>query len=192
MAGFRGKSLYLLFILTVTFGIMSAAPERAHACSCVVNPDVKTSLENHNAVFEGTVTAKKEPTKLFTYSSADPVTYTFKVNEVWKGKVAPSLTVTSAWSEASCGFEFKEGNRYLVYARDNGKTLEVSLCSRTAAYSSASGDLAELGTGSTPPQPSAAPDSQVGFIWWIVFAAAAMFAAVGGIAIYRRKSARRH
>ncbi|OBR68244.1 hypothetical protein A7K91_10550 [Paenibacillus oryzae] len=191
MSRFRIKSLYMLLIFAVAIGLLATAPERAHACSCAMNADVKTSLENHNAVFEGTVTAKKEPTALFFSSSADPVTYTFKVNEVWKGKVAPSITVTSAWSSASCGFEFKEGSRYLVYARDNGKTLEVSLCSRTAAYSSASGDLAELGTGSTPPQPPYSPDSQGGFIWWIIAAAAALFAGAGAIAVYRRKSARR-
>ncbi|MHA7963185.1 hypothetical protein ACX93W_03495 [Paenibacillus sp. CAU 1782] len=191
MAGIRGKSFYMLLIIAVAIGILAAPPERASACSCVVNGSVQETLANHDAVFEGIVTGKKRPSTIFSSSSADPVTWTFRVNEVWKGKVTSTLSVTSAESGASCGFEFEEGKRYLVYARDNGKSLDVSLCSRTVDFNSASADLTELGTGSTPPQQPAAADNASSFLWWIALAVAALVAVAGAIIIYRRRPADR-
>ncbi|MDQ6421614.1 hypothetical protein RB620_19490 [Paenibacillus sp. LHD-117] len=138
-------------MLAASFAI---SPKSAFACSCAMPASVAEELGRSDAVFDGTVIAGHKPRKWFTESSADPVTWTFEAHEIWKGKVAPTVTVTSAQSGASCGVEFQEGKRYIVYARGTGDSLDVSLCSRTALQSAASSDLADLGDGSIPPLPT--------------------------------------
>lgn len=176
----KRKWLWLGMALVILMGSAAIGPESASACSCAIVTDVNEAKQNSDAVFDGTVIEKKSAGKLFIRSSADPVEWTFQVNEVWKGKVAPVITVTSAEASESCGYEFKEGQRYVVYARQTGDSLDVSLCSRTALHSEAGQDLADLGAGSVPPQPEAAANNQTGAaMWWIVlFAAAALLAAV--------------
>ena len=71
----------------------------------------------------------------------------------YRGTQGPTLTAFTADSGASCGYAFKEGERYLVYAHRsaNGTQLEVSGCSRTRPIAEASEDLAfleALGTSS--------------------------------------------
>lgn len=181
------KWMWFGMVIAVLLGSAAIQPEAASACSCAIVSDVREAKQSSDAVFDGTVISKKSAIKLFAGASADPVTWTFQVNEVWKGKVAPVLSVTSAESGDSCGYEFQEGHRYVVYARKTGETLDVSLCSRTALYSAAGQDLAELGAGSVPPQQPAAADSQSGSsIWWLLLIAAA--AVLAAMVYYKRRS----
>lgn len=189
MYGLKRKSIAFILMLATATAFFMFTPERASACSCVANPDVAEALHNSDAVFEGTITAKQGSTKLFSTSSADPVTWTFQVNEVWKGKVAPAISVKSAFSSSSCGYEFEEGRRYLVYASDNGKSsLEVSLCSRTTDYGSAGADLAALGSGSTPPP--ALPEANNSSLLFFGFALLAALATFAAVVAYRFKRSR--
>jgi len=75
----------------------------------------------------------------------------FKVERVWKGVSGTSVFVTTSPSETSCGYNFKVGNKYLVYAgkAKGQKYLSTGLCSRTSA---AQKDLAALGKGRVPAQ----------------------------------------
>jgi len=112
------------------------------------------ALAEAQAVFRGTVVGLDEPSAGCggTMSSADPVTVSFQVDEVWKGEVAVDQQLTTAVEGASCGFSFSEGKEYVVYARDGGADggLNVSLCSRTRTVAEASEDLAALGKGDAP------------------------------------------
>lgn len=141
----------LAFVIVTTGLLMS--PKQAYACSCAMPESVAVELGRSDAVFDGTVVASSKPAKWFKQSSADRVIWSFQAHEVWKGQVSSSIQVKSAQSGASCGFGFQEGQRYIVYARDVGEGLEVSLCSRTALQAAASTDIAELGSGSIPPAP---------------------------------------
>ncbi|WP_433081590.1 hypothetical protein ACQP1P_46505 [Dactylosporangium sp. CA-052675] len=60
----------------------------------------------------------------FSMSSADLMTARLTVERVDKGEAAGHVEVKTAIEGPSCGFNFVEGNRYLVYSR-KGKT---SLC----------------------------------------------------------------
>ena len=44
------------------------------------------------------------------------VTVSFQVSEVWKGPQPVTLEVSTSRDGASCGYPFKEGQEYLVYA----------------------------------------------------------------------------
>lgn len=164
----KWKLLYIWIAVSLIWGSALLLPESAKACSCAEITDIGEAKNNSDAVFDGTVIGKKGALKLFNRSSADPVEWTFKVNEVWKGKVAPTITVQSAEASASCGFKFQDGQRYIVYAHQTGDSLDVSLCSRTAQHSAAGQDIAELGQGSVPPQ---APETSIpasSGLWWIL------------------------
>ena len=89
-----------------------------------------------------------------TYSSTDPTTVEFKVDTVWKGPSYETMSLTTARSDASCGFTFIEGEEYVVYSRD-GAT--VSLCSRTRSVAYAQEDFDELGEGDRPGAGSIGP-----------------------------------
>jgi hypothetical protein len=71
----------------------------------------------------------------------------FQVSEVWKGSERETLQVSTASQGPSCGYPFKEGQEYLVYAR--GKRMNVSACEETKPLSEASVDLEVLDNGET-------------------------------------------
>ena len=96
-------------------------------------------------VFSATVISVREDAPFMGIGALPangPTTVEFKVHVMWKGELPPSISLTTARYDASCGFTFLEGSRYIVYSRD-GET--VSLCSRTKLIQEADEDLAELG-----------------------------------------------
>jgi hypothetical protein len=103
-------------------------------------------LERSTAVFSGRVVGIEVPSGR-TMSSADPVEVPFKVYAVWKGPKSDTVTVTTARSSVSCGYEFETGRAYVVYARGEADDLQVSLCSRTKPLTRAGDVLAALGRG---------------------------------------------
>lgn len=138
---------------------LAIGPGRAYACSCAPPPSPTVALNQATAVFAGRVTAAAEPGGLFS-SSADPMTITFHVSQVWKGDVSHPLLLETASSSASCGYTFEVGRDYLVYAGGAPDRLEVSLCSRTQLLAGATEDLSLLGAGQ--PLPAADPPATPG------------------------------
>lgn len=161
----RSAWLMILCALIVFMTLLTVRPQVTYACSCAVSASPLEAMEQSAAVFEGTVVSIKEKFKIMQ-SSADPVRVTFQVGARWKGEMGEKVTVTTALSGASCGFEFTKGERYIVYAageEGEGKggtaKLTVSLCSRTAMFSGAEEDLNELGAGMSGARPRSRPGS---------------------------------
>ena len=129
-----------------------ALPRPAHACLCAPSGSPTEALAEADAVFAGEVVAIRalgHPP--YRMSSADPVEVEFRVSKVWKGPRRESLTVETEASGISCGYQFKKGRKYIVYARE-GRT---GMCTRTAPSWWAFADLVALGEGwrpeTTPP-----------------------------------------
>ena len=159
----RSAWLTALCALMVFMTLLTIRPQVTYACSCAVSPSPLEAMEKSAAVFEGTVVSIKEKFKIMQ-SSADPVRVTFQVGARWKGEVGEKVTVTTAQSGASCGFEFTKGERYIVYAggekaagEEGAAKLTVSLCSRTALLPGAEEDLKELGAGMSGGSPTEPP-----------------------------------
>ena len=135
-------------LVVALMGIWSLANAgRIHACSCVTPGSPSEALANSKLVFAGTVVSVKEhepPFGIRTMSSSDPTTVEFNTSVLWKGPMSHAFSLTTERSEASCGFTFVEGEKYLAYSRD-GET--VGLCSRTRLLREADTDLAELEYG---------------------------------------------
>ena len=115
-------------------------------CSCRPSgPD--EAYRSASVVFAGRVARIHDPRWWKSISTgSDPLDVTFDVERVWKGDVAATITVQTARSGASCGYDFERRERYLVYAREG----RVSLCSRTRTVMQAEEDLRVLGDGHVP------------------------------------------
>ncbi len=109
---------YILSVLIVFLGSTSA-----FACSCIETnaplvEKVKNAFSKADVIINATVVGIKKISKGNYISSADPIVYTFKVSKYFKGKLkTDTIEIVSASSSASCGYKFKLGTSYLVYAK---------------------------------------------------------------------------
>jgi hypothetical protein len=79
----------------------------------------------------------------------------FVVEENFRGasvKRGGALEVLTGFGGGDCGYDFRIGERYLVYAQHfpNAESLFTGICSRTRRLSEAAADLAYLRTRSQP------------------------------------------
>ncbi len=156
---------------------------QAYACSCAGPGSPSEELEQFDAVFTGRVVSIQHSfdPDAAPYSPRDRTTVGFEVSAVWKGDVQETMYVTTAPSDASCGFSFVEGEEYIVYGYDSSRAddgYSVGLCSRTALLGQAQADLDELGQGHAPeagtggPVPEQPQVATVRGIWAIMLAVA--------------------
>ncbi len=141
-------------VLTV-LGVVFLLPDCASACSCAMLPGsqkeiVDGAIADSQAVFSGEVVKIDRPSPF--KSSAALETDTFRVSEVWKGPEQETLEVHTALIGASCGYPFKEGQEYLVYAYTGKQGLQTDLCNPNKPLSKAEADLALLGNSSEKPK----------------------------------------
>ena len=107
-------------------------PSAASACTC--GPLTKPELVgNVSVIFTGTVTGISRASHFAqgcspTVSTADPVQVTMEVETVYKGHADRQVTVSTVAGDASCGYEFKTGNRYTVFATGSLNKPETNLC----------------------------------------------------------------
>ena len=118
---------------------LAGAPS-ADACSCLSSGPACQAFWTTDVVFDGTVvkiepTARNETSSDRTFQVSEFVV-TLQVRQSWKGVAGEMVQVTTSGSGASCGFDFKMGSRYLVFASRGGSDSRprVSLCSFTRAY----------------------------------------------------------
>jgi hypothetical protein len=81
-----------------------------------------------------------------------------EVAAVWKGKI---FAKTSVVSGPPCGYYFRHGEEYIVYAWWHEGELGASYCTRNKKLSAAGEDLAAFGAGK-PPAPN--PSSMANYI----------------------------
>lgn len=136
-------------MLCTVAGLLMISPNRTAACFCVPSGPPKEELAKATAVFSGQV-AKIEPAVDTLWGNVESVKVTFEVSNVWKGPMHNTLEALTASSGINCGYQFKTGEQYLVYAHGSESRLEVWQCTRTKPLSMAKEDLAALGAGNTP------------------------------------------
>jgi Tissue inhibitor of metalloproteinase len=134
---------------------LATTPSRAQACRCAPQT-AQEAYDSAVAVFEGFVQEVGAPAS-DPPGSAQRRKVRMEVVSAWKGAEGEEVTVLTAGDSAGCGYSFKAGQGYLVYASASGGGLEVNLCSRTRPMAEASEDLERLGMGSTPVDPKAKP-----------------------------------
>ncbi|HJP40138.1 MAG TPA: hypothetical protein QGF35_00315 [Dehalococcoidia bacterium] len=157
----------------------------AFACSCAAPGSTAVALAQSAAVFRGTV---EEIDRSQTFN----ISVRFDVTESWKGVQPGRVDLLTAQGEGGCGFDFREGGEYLVFAYVANGLLETSLCSRTVAVSDASDDLLALGDGKTSRRPGTpglqtnAPEPFPTRLAIMALAGAVLVLAIGGTIVVVR------
>ncbi len=151
-------------MLLTVLGFVFLIPDCASACTCAIESNPKERVEfavsDSEAVFSGEVVDFQKGADSTIYGPTETVS--FRVSEVWKGPEQETLEVHTALMGASCGYPFKEGQEYLVYAYTGKQGLEVDLCNGTQRLAEAKADLEVLGAGKKPTGGEALSDTSGG------------------------------
>lgn len=132
------KNILVLFALTIFLFVFA---DSSSACTCTFLPEpvkkqVKNAYSISTAIFEGKVLELIE-------SNQGKFAVKFKVSKSWKGEQSNEIIISTLTPSSMCGYRFKVGKTYLVYARASNQGLQVGLCSRTSGLVN-NGDLKYL------------------------------------------------
>ncbi len=179
------RTTRLLLVMMLACGmVVTVGSGPALACSCAMaqTPDY---VDSSDTIVLGTLVDIDEP-RGFVMSSSDPATYTVEVEAVFKGEAGRRVVFESAVSGASCGLEgMAVDRRYLFFLQDGGDTRSASLCGGTAPASAALQAEVEAVTGpASPPTGEDDPLPAGDLTGWLLGAAAAGIALVGGVAFW--------
>lgn len=149
----------VLFLLSVA--VIALTADTALGCTCDAPQSPAQELKRATAVFSGKVVKIKRDKKVADIFAR--VEAVFKVKRVWKGVEQETISVFTSSISTACGYGFKKGITYLVYAYGNeeGK-LYTSICSRTDRFEDWHEDMEELGPGKVITK-SRSSDSSVKF-----------------------------
>ncbi|MFD1017611.1 hypothetical protein [Thalassobacillus hwangdonensis] len=167
----------LMIALIFFYGSFLFTPNKSHACSCAEASSPSVQLEKKDAVFFGEV--MDISSSMF---SSGEVTVLFEVDRVWKGVNQTEVKVVTKEQEASCGYNFAVGARYLVYASADGDDWKTGLCEGTKHLNEASGDIRELGYGDKPEEQV---NLSLGFSVWSI--GIPVFLAIAGMSVFIKK-----
>lgn len=127
-----------------SFGIISLIlliyPENFFACSCLRTPNPPCrSYWNTPVIFDGIVTE-------FASIENNPNGFEnrkakFKVENAYKGISTEEIDIYTGDGGSDCGFPFRVGQRYLVYAYGNDNYLTTTYCARTSSLKNVAEDL---------------------------------------------------
>jgi hypothetical protein len=124
----------ILPVLTFLLIVINQS-DPAFACECTKRDNLETEFRLAHSVFVGEAIEIKD--------TQPDASITFRVEKIWKGNKAEKIIVLTNNQGKACGYHFKKGERYLVYAFADGD-LRTSICNRTNDLRSADGDLEEL------------------------------------------------
>lgn len=137
----------VLNLLLVFVALLFLVNEAA-ACSCEgrrMNPGFHPCMTywTADAVFTGQVVQISSATPDRPLYLSEKVV-NFSVDKAFRGIEGPTAEVLTNPSTPSCGYDFKQGQRYFVYARRDKKDgkLRESLCGPTVPLEAAARDLA--------------------------------------------------
>ena len=130
----------LLLLLAACACLLSAG--RASACSCGGPGEPCVAFGAASAVFVGTVTGSRTPPRSGR-EDGHPHVYRFSVAEAFSGVEGAEAEVATGTGGGDCGYEFRRGETYLVYAyrTEKGAYLATGICTRTRPLAEAAPDL---------------------------------------------------
>src|SRR5687768_1159900 len=129
------------FLLATVLFLIAFATQ-ANACQCAGTQPPCEAYWNASAVFVGTVTFSTTTRIKESGAESTRRLVRFHVDRQLRGLEASEVEVVTGFGDADCGYGFRLGGQYLVYADQNDeKMLSTSICSRTRPLSEASADL---------------------------------------------------
>lgn len=142
----RSIMLWTFLLFAGTYSEACTCTGFGPACTEAVSPQV-------SAVFLGTVTSisgshrlprSLDARELSASLFGDMLDVTLRVQEAYKGVSSKEVVVSTNRAESACGFPFKKGQQYVVYANEHEGKLFTSICQRTLPISIVEKDLAYL------------------------------------------------
>lgn len=105
----------------------------AFACKCVIpGPELKTEINKTEIIFLGQCIGSEFITGEESNSDRGyTVRYFFKVEQKFKGISTKNITVETGMGLGDCGFEFRPGFLYLIYAHIDNSIVHTYICTRT-------------------------------------------------------------
>jgi hypothetical protein len=117
----------------------------ASACSCAGPGAPCQDYGRATAVFIGTPISVRTAEQTSTRSPGEidwlPVTFKFTLEQSFLGVESREVEVSTGRGGGDCGYNFKLGNRYVVYAYRSQNRLATSICSRTKLLEDAKEDV---------------------------------------------------
>ena len=130
--------------------VFMGLPETVSACSCGREPPPCEAFSGAQAVFVGKVLDAAEQREVKNDDGATSVydvgAIRFEVTESFSGVPGPRVVIYSGTGGGDCGYWFKRGVSYLVYAFGKADRLSTGICTRTRPVREAEEDLAFLRT----------------------------------------------
>jgi len=115
----------------------------ANACSCAFGGGMPChDYWKAAAVFSGTVIYSSTTTSKRGEYDVRERLVRFNIDQAFRGVKGKEVEVRTGLGESDCGYNFRLGGQYLVYAYGDGDKLATGICSRTRPISEASDDLA--------------------------------------------------
>ncbi|HKP73883.1 MAG TPA: carboxypeptidase-like regulatory domain-containing protein, partial [Pyrinomonadaceae bacterium] len=138
-----GRTSRRLLAVIVFVLLPSFAAEEVRACDCLFGGSaVCQEFWEMDVVFAGTVVGTSE-------IATEPANYKrrlvrFSVEQSYRGGAGAFVEVVTGRGGGDCGYGFKQGGQYLVYARRNehDRKLYTGICTRTRRLAEADADLA--------------------------------------------------
>src|SRR5262245_6833554 len=128
------------FICIATVALLGLFAQNATACECMKRPGPCAALTQSDVVFVGRVVDIRDSDRVTFF---DGRTVRFEIERTVKGLAATQKTVDvmTGNSRGDCGYDFKRGQRYFVFAGYSSGSLRTSTCSNTQLASEAEDDL---------------------------------------------------
>jgi hypothetical protein len=125
--------------------VLLASASTAEACSCFGTGGPCESFGAASAVFVGTVVDRTDRSKPDEKGVVEwtPFVYRFSVLQPFLGVESAEFEVSSGRGGGDCGYGFRKGETYLVYAYGggDGKPPSTGICTRTRPVADAAEDL---------------------------------------------------
>lgn len=121
------------FFLAATF-LIFCTPSLVDACTCMLEAGgCSQSWKSGQVIFVGAVTGKLTETTPNTRGFFTRNAFQFSVSESFRGPAiaGQDITVYTGVGGGDCGYEFKIGMHYLVYASLSNGKLVTSICTPT-------------------------------------------------------------
>lgn len=134
-----------LFMLPILLSVASA-------CSCILLPDTQSKFENAAYVFTGEV-VDLEKSELYGEKNQE---VTIRIIQYWKPAAFPESVNMKIYARedtgANCGYNFEEGQKYLIYSYIDTETgrLETNSCMGNLLLEEASNEIKELSEIAVP------------------------------------------
>ena len=129
----------VLVSLVFVFMVLSSD---ANACDCVSGGKPCHDYWNAAAVFTGTVIYSSTTTSKRGEYDVRERLVRFNIDQAFRGVKGKEVEVRTGLGDSDCGYNFRLGGQYLVYAYGDEDKLATGICSRTRPVSEAADDLA--------------------------------------------------